>query len=169
MCQFHSCQYTRVGAHICHICMSSSTSTGVPDRCNVGQRRQRLVDRTELGNPTDVRIIIRFVLYAPGVERLQPHVHTSIVPVMRMYAMVELDREGWDVCLCSISHRLFLFLWCSSVRRRMLALTLNPFLLCRMSFRYPSSTSCLTYRGISFRGVYPGEYGWVNRYGREFL
>ena len=31
--------------------MYSSTSTGVPDRCNGGQRRQRLADRTELGNP----------------------------------------------------------------------------------------------------------------------
>ena len=116
---------------------------------------------------TGVHIVLHVVLYAPGVQRLQPPLHTSIVPVMRMHAMAELDREGWDVILCSISHRLFLFLWCSSVRSRRLALTLNPFLLCRMSFRYPSSTSCLTYSGISFRGIFPGAYGWVNCSGRE--
>ena len=106
---------------------------------------------------TDVHIVIRFVLYAPGVQRLQPPLQLIFVPVMRMHAMAELDREGWDVCLCSISHRLFLFLWCSSVRNRRLALTLNPFLLCRMPFRYLSSTSCLTYtafRSGGFTRVY---------------
>ena len=51
MCTFRSCEYTRVVAHICRIWMSPSTSTGAPDRGNGGQRRQRLVDRTELGNP----------------------------------------------------------------------------------------------------------------------
>ena len=51
MCPFRSSEYTRGGVHIIYICMSSSTSTGVPDRCNGGHRRKSLVDLSALGNP----------------------------------------------------------------------------------------------------------------------
>ena len=151
--------------------MSSSTSTGVPDRCNGGQRRQRLADRTELGNPinpSDRRTYSYTLCFVRAWCAAPTTAFAAYICPGDEDACNGRARPGGLGCL-SLFHLasavfILVVFFCTKSKA---GLNAEPIPTLPYAISLPVVNFMSYIHGISFRGIYPGVYGWVNCSCRE--